>query len=37
MIKLPIKLRTNESWQEVIAEALQMQRNLEEMGKKEEN
>lgn len=36
MIKLPIKLRTNESWQEVIAEALQMQRSLEEIGKKEE-
>jgi type III restriction enzyme len=36
MIKLPIKLRTNPDWQEVIAEALQMQLTLEQSGKKEE-
>ena len=36
MIKLPIKLRTHEDWQEVIAEALQMQRSLEKAAEAEE-
>ena len=36
MIKLPIKLRTHEDWQEVIAEALQMQQSLEKAAGSEE-
>lgn len=36
MIKLPIKLRTREDWKEVISDALQTQRMLENAAKEEE-
>lgn len=36
MVKLPIKLRTRGDWKEVLADALEMQRTLEEEAKKEE-
>lgn len=36
MVKLPIKLRTHGDWKEIVAEALQMQRSLEESAKEEE-
>jgi type III restriction enzyme len=36
MIKLPIKLRTRADWKEVVAEAVQMQRALEDAARKEE-
>lgn len=36
MVKLPIKLRTHSDWKEVLAEALQMQRTLEQVAQEEE-
>ena len=36
MIKLPIKLRTRGDWKEVVADAVEMQRSLEEAAKQEE-
>src|SRR5712692_9662137 len=36
MVKLPIKLRIHSDWKEVIAEAVQMQRNLEQVAQEEE-
>ena len=36
MVKLPIKLRTRGDWKQVVAEAVQMQRALEDAAKKEE-
>ncbi|MGH9432225.1 MAG: DEAD/DEAH box helicase family protein [Terriglobia bacterium] len=36
MVKLPIKLRTRSDWKEVVADAVQMQRTLEEAAKEEE-
>jgi len=36
MIKLPIKLKTRSEWKEVVGEALETQRKLEEAARKEE-
>ena len=36
MIKLPIKLRTRSDWKEALADAIQTQKDLEELSKKEE-
>lgn len=36
MVKLPIRLRTREQWHEVVADALEMRRELEETARAEE-